>query len=117
MINSIVSRTKRLASVIAVVTTLALVATSAPAAAASPINGSVSVVEYAPGSLLVQVAAVNYMAQLNTQAGCTANNQTIDTIKAYQSLAQAALLAGKNVRIYFAVCNSVNYITTFDLNS
>jgi len=85
-------------------------------AAVSPVT-TVNIVEFGPGALLVQLTGgVNYVAQLNTQAGCTANNQTMDTLKGYQSMAQAALLAGKTVKIYFNVCGGSNYISGLDLN-
>ena len=76
---------------------------------------------YATGTLTVQVAgSVNYFGQVSAQTGCTANNQTVDTLKMWQSLAQAALLSGKTVKIYYNVCgtgsNQFNYIYALDLN-
>jgi hypothetical protein len=39
----------------------------------------------------------------------------VDTLKAWQSEAQAALLSGKSVKIYFNVCGGANYISALDL--
>ena len=73
-------------------------------------------VEYSAGSLLVQLpGGANYLGVVSAAAGCTANNQTLDTLKAWQSLTQAALLSGKSVKIYYNTCSSVNYISTVDI--
>ncbi len=96
-----------------------IIATVSTLAHATDAFTTVGVVEYAPNSLLVQGAdGVNYLAKINAPSGCTSNNQTIDTLKAWQSLAQAALLSGKTVRIYYNVCssNSQNYIAAMDLD-
>lgn len=66
--------------------------------------------------LLVQLAGgTNYYGVLNAKAGCTAYNQNEDTLKAWQSMSQAALLSGKKLNIYFTACGGVNYITVMDL--
>jgi hypothetical protein len=86
-------------------------------AVTSPDTTTLNVVEYSSGNLLIQDAAGNnFFAQLATQAGCTANNQSIDTLKSWLSMSQAGLLAAKTVRIYFNVCGGLNYISTFDLD-
>lgn len=60
--------------------------------------------------LLLQVpGGTNYSAALSTP-GCTPAANSIDTLKAFQSIALAALLAGKSVRIYYTVCSGVNAI-------
>jgi hypothetical protein len=109
--------TKRFATSIAAAAALAATAISTPATAASFVNGTVTIVEYVPGSLLVQSAGANYFGQLNTQSGCTSNNQSVDTLRAWQNLAQAALLSGKSMRIFFNTCGGVNYIAGLDLNN
>ena len=82
------------------------------AGAASP-----TVVEYQPGVLLVQLpGGTNYIGVLNAVAGCTSNSQSIDTLKQWTSLAQAALLSGKSVKVFFNVCGGFNYISTIDIN-
>jgi len=111
------SKFRGMFALVAVLTGAASATVTTPAHAAVSGVTTVNIVEYGAGSLLVQLTGgVNYFAQLNTQSGCTANNQTIDTIKAYQSLAQAALLAGKTVKVYFNTCGGQNYITALDLN-
>ena len=98
-----------------------MLALSAPGAKAwavtSPESTTVGVVEYLPGFLLIQDAAGNnFGAWLASPAGCTANNQTIDTVKSWLSMGQSALLSGKTVRIYFNVCGGNNFIAGFDID-
>jgi hypothetical protein len=109
-------KSRRSLATFSVLSALAIgsVATSAQAAVTAPT--SVGIIEYYGGTLLVQLNGVNFYGQLATQAACTTNNQTIDTLKAWQSLAQAALLSGKQLKIYYNVCGSTNYITAMDLN-
>jgi hypothetical protein len=118
MINSTNGQVKTASRVAALASALAITVASVPAwAVSSPEFTTVGVVEYSPGTLLVQDAGGNnFFAQLATQGGCTQFNQTIDTIKIWQSMAQSALLAGKAVRIYFNVCGNVNYIATLDVD-
>jgi hypothetical protein len=86
-------------------------------AVTSPETTTLGVVEYSSGNLLIQDATGNnFFGQLAAGSGCTANNQTIDTLKSWLSMSQAALLAAKNVRIYFNVCGGINYISTLDLD-
>jgi hypothetical protein len=62
--------------------------------------------------LLVQlnsVNTVNYTTQ-QTSPGCGIPNYSIDVIKVLQSQAQAALLAGKNVVIYYTACAGIDYV-------
>ena len=109
----------RLRAILSIATVMVALAAGGGNALAitSPESTTVGVVEFLPGSLLIQDAAGNnFTAQLATQSGCTGNNQTIDTIKSWLSLGQAALLSGKTVRIYFNVCGGANYIAGFDLD-
>ena len=115
MIKNIVSNARRFSRWIGVALALTATAASLPANAAL-VDSKVGIIEYFPGSLLVQMASVNYYAQTATQAGCTTNNQTLDTIKLWQSMAQAALLANKTTRIYFNVCGGANYIAGIDVD-
>jgi hypothetical protein len=113
---------KRPAAFFSVTAALAVLLGSAPAFATgptSPITGGVNLVEFSPGTLIVQSAGVNYYAQLNAATNCTTNNQTADTLKAWLSEAQAALLSGKSVQIYFNDCGPtgapVHYISALDI--
>ena len=84
-------------------------------------DGKVTVVEYVGGTqpfLLVQLGnTYNFYAYLNSPSGCAAHNQAPDTIKAWQSLAQAAVLSGRSVRVHWTLCNGAGYIWALDLNS
>jgi len=52
--------------------------------------------------LLVQCNSINYTAYTSVISGCpTSDNQNMDAIKTMASLAQAALLSGKNVTLYY----------------
>ena|SRR5438552_17158060 len=106
----------RLLLAVAVVVVAMARATSAWAVT-SPETTTVGLIEYMSGTLIIQDATgVNFYGQTGTQAGCTANNQSIDTLKLWLSLGQAALLSGKTVKIYFNVCGGINYISALDLN-
>jgi hypothetical protein len=93
-------------------------------AVTSPESTTVGIIEYLPGMLLVQDAAGNnFGAYLSSPPGtspppnyCTGNNQTIDTLKEWLSMAQAALLSGKNVTIYSTVCGGNTFLSGLDLD-
>jgi hypothetical protein len=96
-------------------------------AVTSPESTTVGIIEYLPGMLLVQdVAGNNFGAWLVTPNGtdsmghsvdCSGYNQTIDTLKEWLSMSQAALLSGKNVTIYSATCGTnIVVLTGIDLD-
>lgn len=109
---------KAMKSLVAVTTALALGTMSASALAATSM-GTVTVMEYGVGSfgstLLVQISGVNYYGVTSAGTGCTTNNQTIDTLKSWTSMTQSALLAGKQVRLFFNTCNGSNFLVGIDL--
>ena len=81
-------------------------------------DGSPVQMEY-PGHLMIQlvlpppgppVGATNFDAQLSSP-GCGIAANSIDTIKAWQSLAQGALLSGRKIRIYYTDCGTGHWIT------
>jgi hypothetical protein len=94
-----------------------------PAHAAGNVQQCVpTIIEYLPGQLIVQCPSPggNNFAQTSSviPSSCSSLAQNLDTIKAWVSLAQAALLAGKNVNIYSQRCPSsggLDYITAIDL--
>ena len=97
---------------------MAIGATSRPAHAAATALTTVSAVEYngVPSQLLIQLTGgVNYIGAVSAGAGCTANNQSVDTLKTWTSMGQSALLSGKKLKIYFNTCGGVNYISTVDI--
>lgn len=125
-----IAKSRTVLSLIGLATALAVGATSTQANAGPapppppPAISAVKIVEYSPGQLLVQLlisgVSTNFIAQQNAVAGCSVGdqknfNRTIDTIKIWASLTQAALLAGKQVQIYYDVCGGNNYIMTIDL--
>jgi hypothetical protein len=93
---------------------VALIAFSAPAFASS-VTKTVKQVEYrnstATPDLLLQTSdGVNYQATATYNPGCGVLTPSIDTVKIWVGLGQAALLSGKSVTIYFTVCGSTNWI-------
>lgn len=91
-------------------------------------------VEYYPGTLLIQLlqsgTPTNYVAKTTSHTGCgtetalgsgTLPAAAMDTIKIWQSLAQAAQLSGKKLHIYSTRCgttaNPYNVITVIDLQN
>jgi hypothetical protein len=63
-----------------------------------------------PDLLLQTSDGINYQATATLAPGCSVLAPSIDTVKIWASLGQAALLAGKNVQIYYTTCNSTNWI-------
>ena len=48
-------------------------------------------------------------------SSCTNDNVTLETLKGFKSSAEAALLSGKQVIVYYDQCGSTNYVSTFSL--
>ncbi len=96
-------------------------ATATAGAAPGNATGTVSIVEVNHASnsrLLVQVGGANYLAVLVAPGGTCGSSfvHSADEIRAFQTVAEAALLAGKNVKVYFDDCGTANkYITALDL--
>lgn len=109
---------KRFALAAAVATTL--FSSTAFAFSSSSVT-TVNIVEYGQYSgfsqLLVQLTGgVNYYANPGQASpGCGVNMATVETAKTWTSLAQSALLSGRNVRIYYTYCNGTNWIQALDL--
>lgn len=86
-------------------------------ALASNAQGPITQVEYNAGNssnpqLLLQlngVTSTNYFAQQGTP-GCGVPALSIDSIKMFVSIAQAALLAGKTTTVYYNACGGLNYV-------
>lgn len=116
MIN-LTKKKRSLSALLAVTSALAIMSASVSALASSiTASKTVQLVEASAGAVIIQLSdGVNYLGQLTTQAGCTANNQSADTLKAWTSLAQTALLSGKLVNVYFNTCNGTNYVVAVDL--
>ncbi len=75
--------------------------------------GGPSQVEF-PGFFMIQYKGVNYVGTQTAQCAAVPA-RSIDTIRFWNSLAQAALLSGKTLTIYFDDC-TVNGVTTHYLN-
>jgi uncharacterized membrane protein YjfL (UPF0719 family) len=77
---------------------------------------TVNSLEYGWGNLLIQLSTgQNYLGVTSAVGGCTANNQSVDTLKVWASMAQSALLSGKRLKIYFTTCSNTAYINGVDL--
>ncbi len=122
MINSMVTKIRGMSAFVAVASGLALASASVPASAAvTGISGTCTDVEYTTGQLLIQLntanGVVNYVAATTPPSNCSSYARPLDTQKMFMSLAQAALLSGKTMVIYYTNCNTVNYITTVDITT
>jgi hypothetical protein len=90
--------------------TVGIVASSASLTAHAA-TGVPSQFEYLNSNvLIVNIAGVNYQAQLSSP-GCGLPANSIDVLRIWLSMAQAAVLAGKSINIYPTTCNSLNWIT------
>lgn len=104
---------------LAAVASGALVAANRPAHATATKQCKVNIVEYYQDTLLIQcVGGGNFFGQIAPEASCKAFAQNLDTLKIWLSMAQTALLAGKNVLMYYTSCGSQNtpLITVLDLD-
>jgi hypothetical protein len=109
-------KTRTAYALVTLASTLALTAATTSALADVTSLATPTVVEYSAGTVLVQLpGGTNYNGVLSAASGCTGNNQNADTLKAWTSLAQAALLSGKSLKIYYTPCAGTNYINTMDL--
>jgi len=110
MIN-IFKRTTKFSRLTAILATLSITAVSSVALASGfsvLAVGGLQQVEY-PSSLMVQYNGINYQAFLTSQcSGIPGYNA--DTLKIWASLAQASLLSGKNMVIYYNDCGGAHYI-------
>jgi hypothetical protein len=51
-----------------------------------------------------------------TGAGsCTGDNVSLETLKGFKASAEAALLSGKQIGVYYDLCGSTMYTSTFSL--
>jgi hypothetical protein len=92
--------------------------------AAGPISGVPTIVRYhaagspyaTGGSLDVVVGGVNYWVQPSNaiNPACSANAQTVDTVKMVATLAQSAMLAGKQLRIEYTSCGGLRYLNVVE---
>jgi hypothetical protein len=110
---------KKTSSLLALVGAMVLTSVPMPAHAAASVTGQITQMEFNAGNsswpqVAIQVNSVttNYYSQ-QPSPGCGVPTNSADTVKAMQSLAQAAFLAGKPVVINYNTCNGANYI--FDL--
>jgi hypothetical protein len=56
-----------------------------------------------------------FQATIGYSPGCGFIAPSADSVRAFQSIAQAALLSGKNARVYYTTCSSVKWITDITL--
>ena len=117
--NKIVTLLKKLSIVAAAAVVLTTVG-ARTAAATSTVTCTPTQVQYndAPGFkyVLVQcVGGANYAAQITPGSPCESNARTMDVLKIVQSLAEAALLSGKNLSIGYNACSNGNFIESVTL--
>lgn len=114
--NRTVATIKKTSLLLALIGGLVLTSVPTPAHAASSVTGQVTQMEFNAGNpswpqvaLQVNSVTTNYYAQ-QPSPGCSVPALSADTVKAIQSLSQAAFLAGKGVIISYNTCNGANYI-------
>lgn len=109
--------------VLAAVALLGIVAASRPASAAVFTDTITNVqLSNGAGGLILSTTSNNFVQAILTQVpNCTGSTAlaatTADTMKAWTSMAQSAMLAGKTVQITTQNCsNGGIYITTMSIN-
>ena len=108
MISQFLSGSRRRKSWSKALAAAALITAFAVPASAASVFGVPAQVEYGT-VLLVQFNGINYVAQPSSP-GCNIPGTSADTLKIWVSMSQAALLAGKNMVIYYDVCGTKSYI-------
>ncbi|MET0795569.1 MAG: hypothetical protein ABW061_28885 [Polyangiaceae bacterium] len=100
---------------VALLTAFAITTSAVPAHATTLATGNVNVIEVTNNVLLINLSnGVQYkVATTGVPAGCTA--VTSDQLKIMVSVAQAALLSGKKINVYFDNCSGSNYVPVIDL--
>jgi len=109
---------------LALATGVAVTAAGSSASAADKNNCTVQLIQYniaAGGTLIVQCSdGVNYYAQVGIQgngSGTGCGGTSMDSLKAMESLANAALLSGKTVHMAYSVCsNGINGFWAIDVH-
>jgi hypothetical protein len=92
---------------------LALTAMSSSAFAAATEWVRPQIVGFSNGRLLIQLpspSAGDFVAWTSATPD-TCVSQSLDTLKAWQSLAHSAMLSGKRIKINYSTCQSINFIT------
>ena len=118
--------TRRLGLLLALGTGICVSVAARPAAAASlSCDGGIDYVDYtqvSSSNTLLQIGCisgttVHHFYAYTSQGSCTGENRTLDTVKGWKSMAEAALLGGRSVILYYNTCGSPvkNYISTFSL--
>jgi hypothetical protein len=122
------AKMKKLGRIVALVAlaTGTIAAVGSRPAHANAFGCKVNVVEYYKDTLLIQcVGGGNFygkVAPANGATSCQPYAQNLDTLKIWLSMAQTALLAGKNILMYFTNCGPENagagvpLITVLDLD-
>jgi hypothetical protein len=72
------------------------------------------IVRYQEGILVIQFAGIGDFVARQTGTPSPCANQTLDTLRAFQILAQAAFLSGKNLKVTYCT-SGINYISQLQL--
>jgi hypothetical protein len=106
----------RVSNYLGVLATVAAMAVSGTADAAQTPYTTPYLITFSDGRLVIQLvgSGTNYQA-LTSGSIAPCSNQTMDSLKAWQSLAEAALLSGKRIQIIYGVCGGQNFINTVTL--
>jgi len=105
---------RTLSRIVALASALSITAVAVTASAAATGWVTPNIVGYSGNALFIQApsgggAFTNYEAMVTPPSGCTARD--LDTLKAWQSLAQSAFLSGKTLKITYTACGGINNIS------
>jgi hypothetical protein len=112
-------------NILALTAALAVTLVAARADALDATNKAQVVAYQGAEAMYIQlVGGINYQAMKTAPGDCSNYSRSVDTLRAWQSLAQSALLAGKSLRIYYDSCDPdgtgaqtpINFIVELDLN-
>lgn len=107
MITTIINKAKQVSTLVAAACCVAVIAGSVPAFASEG-SGMSTVWDVYTGPGVIRIHLTNdpneYFSYTSAPAGCPTWTQTADQLKLYSTMAQSALLAGKQLRITYNLC-------------
>jgi hypothetical protein len=115
------NRIRSFRTLVAAAVCFALTATSGLALAAQSTPGTPSVVEYNGSNtqLYITINGVFFIGQTGAP-GCGGTSQSVETLKVWTSMAEAALLSGKKLLVWYdtgGVCGSNKYIASLQIQA
>lgn len=114
--SNVTKSLRRFGIIVGTLASLAMVAVTSGARAASSGNVTLNSVTMGYNFVLILFSSNGaYAARTDASGSCASYNRTAELTKTWYSVAQAALLSGKRVSISYTACGGVNHIETLSI--